>query len=164
MFYRCGKQVIRLLIHLRGTVPRSGLCGYTKQQWAGPENLGLQQTGLTQDGEALKSYGQAIASYNEGLARYEEALKIYCQVITLFDEALLHAPNYVYAHNDKRLDLQSSGILQAALSKHKKALESYSKAITAFSRWLEIVPLQTIIRELLEELHRKPGDDSKTRP
>jgi len=127
-------------------------------------NLGLLQAGLAQYGEALKRYGPAIASYDEVLARHEEAVKIYCQAITSFDEGLRRAPDYVYAHNNKGLALQSLGILLAALSKHEEALESYSKAVAAFSRSLKIAPLQTTIRELLEELQRKLDDGGKTRP
>jgi len=149
IFRSYDKQVIRLLIPLRGTAPHSGLSEYTKQQSAAPGNL------LALYGEALKSYSQGIASYDKCLAMRGESIKIYRQSIYSSDEALDRAPNYVGAHNNKGVAMPRLRILHAALSKHKEALESYSKAIAAFSKALEIAPFQTTIHAQLVELQRK---------
>jgi len=131
------KQVIRLLIPLRGTVPRSGLSERTKQQRAAPGNL------VALYKEALQIFGQAIATFDRCLAHREEALKIYRLTIYSFNEARRSAPDYIYANSNKGL---AHNILKEALSTHEAALESYSNAIEVFSRALEIAPLQITIK------------------
>jgi hypothetical protein len=60
----------------------------------------------------------------------------------------------VDAHNNKRITLRSLGELQAGLSQYDEATKSYSQAVAAFSKSLEIAPAQENVRRLRDKLQK----------
>ncbi|MEG4443653.1 hypothetical protein QUB47_14180 [Microcoleus sp. AT9_B5] len=87
-------------------------------------------------GRVSRSEGDYYAQF----ARYVEAKQEYLEAVAACNSALLIAPDYIMALNNKGKVLQSLGELQAKLSEFEAAKQSYFEAIAACNSALLIAP------------------------
>ena len=81
------------------------------------------------------------AELNCLLARYDYASMNYYQAIEAYNRALLLAPDYINALNNRGTALQGLADLQARLSKTDAAQDSYTQAIASYDRALVLAPV-----------------------
>ncbi|MEG4273949.1 MULTISPECIES: hypothetical protein [unclassified Microcoleus] len=87
-------------------------------------------------GRVSRSEGDYYAQF----ARYVEAKQEYLEAVAACNSALLIAPDFIMALNNKGKVLQSLGELQAKLSEFEAAKQSYFEAIAACNSALLIAP------------------------
>ncbi len=102
-----------------------------------PNNIqALNNKGLT-----LKNLGDLqtkLVKHSD--VSYSEASQSYIEAIATYDRALILAPNYIKALNNKGLTLSSLGELQTQLAKHSEASQSYIEALVTYDRALTLAP------------------------
>lgn len=100
----------------------------------------------------LGSVSQSEGDYFANLAQYQQAEQEYKEAIASYNQALNRAPDYINAHNNKGLALQSLGKLQAGLSQQEETLKNYQAALAEFNCSLEIAPNDEQIRNIRDKL------------